>query len=186
MREEMDSNNQWPRGVLIAVMILFAAVMRIVPHPWNFAPIGAMALFSGAVIRNRALAFVFPLLAMAAGDVYVGWHHLLLIVYGSFLVSVAIGFWLRDNLTVLRLGGAVLLGAVQFFLITNFAVWAFMEGYPRYQKTLTGLATCYLAGMPYFWNTLAGDAMYSVLLFAALYLAERAHPALQPSTSHLA
>jgi len=60
------------RGLLIVGMILFAAVIRIVPHPWNLAPVGAMALFSGAVIRNRVVAFLFPLAALAAGDFSLG------------------------------------------------------------------------------------------------------------------
>ena len=115
------------RGIVIAAMILFAAIIRIVPHPWNLAPVGAMALFSGAAIRNRWVAFLFPLLALLAGDFFVGFHVLMPVVYASFLISVAIGFWLRDNRKVLRLGGAVVLGAAQFFLITNFGVWLFLQ-----------------------------------------------------------
>lgn len=162
------------RWVLIAAMILFAAIIRIVPHPWNLAPVGAMALFSGAVIRNRWAAFLFPLLALLAGDFFVGFHILMPVVYASFLISVAIGTCLRNNCTVVRLGGAVLLGAAQFFLITNFGVWMFLNSYP---KTLAGLGACYLAGLPFFWNTLAGDAFFSAAFFGALYLAERAYPA---------
>lgn len=161
------------RWILIVAMILFAAIIRIVPHPWNLAPVGAMALFSGAVIRNRWVAFLFPLLALLVGDFFVGFHILMPVVYASFLISVAIGFWLRDNRTVLRLGGAVLLGAAQFFVVTNFGVWMFLHSYP---KTLAGLAACYLAGVPFFWNTLAGDAFFSAVFFGALYLAERAYP----------
>jgi len=161
------------RWILIGAMILFAAIIRIVPHPWNLAPVGAMALFSGAVIRNRWVAFLFPLLALLVGDFFVGFHILMPVVYASFLISVAIGFWLRDNRTVLRLGGAVLLGAAQFFVVTNFGVWMFLHSYP---KTLAGLAACYLAGVPFFWNTLAGDAFFSAVFFGALYLAERAYP----------
>jgi hypothetical protein len=161
------------RGVLIAGMILFAAIIRIVPHPWNLAPVGAMALFSGAVIRNRWVAFLFPLLALLVGDFFVGFHILMPVVYASFLISVAIGSWLRNNRTMMRFGGAVLLGAAQFFLITNFGVWLFLHSYP---KTLAGLAACYLAGLPFLWNTLAGDAFFSAVFFGALYLAERAYP----------
>jgi hypothetical protein len=174
---QVDNQRRW-RVVLIAALILFAVVMRIVPHPWNLTPLGAMALFSGAVIRKRALALVLPLLGLVAGDVFIGFHKLIPIVYGSFLISVAIGFWLRDNRTVLRLGGAVFLGALQLFMVTNFGVWAFMTGY---SKTVAGLMACYTAGIPYFWNTLAGDALYSGLLFGALYLAERAYPAFRPN-----
>ena len=85
------------RTVLIVGMILVAAILRIVPHPWNLAPVGAMALFSGAVIRNRVMAFAFPLLAMLAGDWFVGFHILMPVVYASFLISAAIGFWLRER-----------------------------------------------------------------------------------------
>jgi hypothetical protein len=168
------------RAMLIAGMIVFAAIMRIVPHPWNLTPVGAMALFSGAVIRNRVMAFVFPLLAMLVGDFFVGFHILMPVVYVSFVISTAIGFWLRERRSVVRLGGAVLLGAIQFFLITNFGVWMFLNSYP---KTYAGLMTCYVAGVPFFWNTLAGDACFSALLFGGLFLAERLVPALRPNVS---
>src|ERR1700680_1870949 len=95
------------RTVLIVGMILFAAIMRIVPHPWNLAPVGGMALFSGAVVRNRVMAFVFPLLAMLAGDFFIGFHILMPVVYVSFVISTAIGFWLRERRSVVRLGGGV-------------------------------------------------------------------------------
>src|ERR1700688_298628 len=168
------------RTMLIVGMVLFAAIMRIVPHPWNLAPVGAMALFSGAVIRNRVMAFVFPLVAMLAGDFFIGFHKLMPVVYASFLISTALGFWVRERRSGVRVGGVVLLGAIQFFLITNFGVWAFSNFYP---KTFAGLMACYAAGVPFFWNTLAGDACYSALLFGALFLAERLVPALRPNVS---
>jgi hypothetical protein len=168
------------RTALIVAMILFAAVLRIVPHPWNLTPVGAMALFSGAVIRNRVMAFVFPLVAMLAGDFFVGFHILMPVVYASFLISTALGFWVRERRSAARVGGVVLLGAIQFFLITNFGVWAFSNFYP---KTLAGLMACYAAGVPFFWNTLAGDVCYSALLFGGLFLAERLVPALRPNVS---
>jgi hypothetical protein len=168
------------RTILILAMILFAAIIRIVAHPWNLAPVGAMALFSGAVIRNRVMAFVFPLLAMLAGDFFIGFHKLMPVVYASFLISTAIGFWLRERRNVARVGGAVLLGAIQFFLITNFGVWMLLNTYP---KTFAGLITCYAAGVPFFGNTLAGDMCYSALLFGGLILAERTYPALRPNAS---
>jgi hypothetical protein len=157
---------------VIIAMIILAAVIRIVPHPWNLAPVGAMALFSGAVIRNRLLAFVVPLLGLLAGDLFIGFHILMPVVYASFLVSFVIGSLLRERRTIPAIGGAVFLGAIQFFLITNFGVWMILKSYPR---TFSGLVACYVAGLPYFWNTLAGDAFFSVVFFGALYLAERSY-----------
>lgn len=162
------------RTLLVLSLIVLAAALRIAPHPWNFAPIGAMALFAGAMIKDRRLAFLFPLLALFAGDIFIGFHKLMPIVYASFLISVAIGFWLRKRRGVARIGAATLFGAIQFFLITNFAVWVFGLTYPR---TGTGLLACYAAAVPFFWNTLAGDAVYVTLLFGGFALAERLFPA---------
>jgi Family of unknown function (DUF6580) len=177
MNTQLSQNeNLLYRLVLALGIIALAAALRIAPHPWNFTPVGAMALFSGAVIKNRRLAFVVPLLALFLGDIFIGFHKLMPIVYASFLLSVAIGFWLRDRRTAGRISAATLLGAVQFFLVTNFAVWAFGLSYPR---TSAGLLACYVAGIPFFWNTLAGDAVYAVLFFGTFALAERLFPALR-------
>ena len=162
------------RTLLALGIVVLAAALRIAPHPWNFTPVGAMALFSGSVIRDRRLAFFFPLLALFAGDIFIGFHKLMPVVYASFLVSVAIGFWLRNRRTVSRISAATLFGAIQFFLVTNFAVWAFGLSYPR---TGAGLLACYAAGVPFFWNTLAGDGIYAALLFGGFALAERLFPA---------
>ena len=50
----------------ITGMIVTAALCRIIPHPYNFTPIGAMALFGGCYISNKRLAFLIPLGAMLA------------------------------------------------------------------------------------------------------------------------
>jgi len=157
------------RAILAAVIIILAAVVRIVPHPWNFTPIGAMALFSGAMFRDRRIAFLFPLVALFAGDLFVGLHRLIPVVYASFLLSVLIGTLLANRRSISRIGGAVFLGALQFFLVTNFAVWQLFGTYPH---TPAGLAACYIAGLPFFGNALAGDALYATIFFGAFALAE--------------
>ena len=179
MNTEISQNESLFYRTLLALgMILLAAALRIAPHPWNFTPVGAMALFSGAVLRDRRLAFLFPLLTLFLGDIFIGFHKLVPIVYASFLLSVLIGRLLQNRRTILRIGAATLLGSAQFFLVTNFAVWWLLNFYP---KSASGLAACYLAGVPFFWNTLAGDAFYSALLFGAYALAERFIPALHVS-----
>jgi hypothetical protein len=172
-------NKSWiqPRAALITGIVLAAAALRIAPHPLNFAPIGALALFGGAYFSSKRAAVVVPMLALLAGDVFVGFHTLLLYVYASFLVSVALGFWLRDKKSVSRVAAATLAGAIQFFLVTNFAVWLTSIG--NFPKTWGGLLACYAAGVPLFWNTLAGDAFYVALLFGAMALAEKQFPSLR-------
>ncbi len=166
------------RTILIFAMIVFAAGLRLAPHPWNFTPVGAIALFSGAMVRDRRLGFLFPLLVMFATDAIIGFNKLSPLVYGSFLISVGIGRFLSHKRNIFRIGGATFLGALQFFLITNFGVWAFLNSYPR---SGAGLAMCYLAGVPFFWNTFAGDAVYATLLFGGFALAERLAPRIRES-----
>src|SRR5579863_5572473 len=163
-------NGNWihPRAAVITGIVLAAAALRLIPHPMNFAPIGALALFGGAYFSSKRAAVAVPLLSLVAGDIFIGFHRLVPYVYASFLVSVVIGFWLRRKKSVSRMGGATAAGAIQFFLITNFAVWATSIG--SYPKNLGGLAACYIAGVPFFWNTLAGDAFYVAVLFGVMAL----------------
>src|SRR4030088_2091718 len=171
--EKSERESLLLRTILIFTMIILAAALRLAPHPWNFTPVGAIALFSGAMVRDRRLAFLFPLLVMFATDAIIGLNKLSPLVYASFLLSVLIGRFLNERRNLVRVGGATFLGALQFFLITNFGVWAFLNSYPR---TGAGLAACYIAGIPFFWNTLAGDAVYATLLFGGFFLAERLAP----------
>jgi hypothetical protein len=181
--EAKNENGSWvhPRALLILGIVLAAAALRVVPHPRNFAPIGAIALFGGAYLSSRRAAIVVPLLSLVAGDIFTGFHELIFYVYASFLVSVAIGFLLRRKKSVARIGAATLAGALQFFLVTNFAVWEASIG--NYPKNMGGLAECYIAGIPLFWNTLAGDAFYAALLFGAMALAEKRFPSLREPLS---
>jgi hypothetical protein len=178
-----DRNAVFYRTILALAMIVLAAILRILPHPWNFAPIGAMALFSGAMVRDRRLALLFPLLTLLAGDLFIGFHKLMPLVYASILVSVALGFLLRGRRGLGRIAGVALLGAVQFFLVTNFGVWLLLDTFP---KTAAGLVACYIVGIPLFWNTLASDALYVILLFGGFALAEHLFPAFQePVAEHV-
>ena len=177
--ESSEKETAVVRTVIALVVVLLAAILRITPHPWNLTPIGAMALFSGAMVNDRRLAFLFPLLALFVGDLFVGLHSLIPVVYASFLLNVLIGRFLADHRTVVRIGGATFLAALQFFVITNFAVWALLGTFPH---TLAGLMACYALGLPLFGNTLAGDALYVTLLFGGFALAERTFPALRQQT----
>ncbi len=158
-----------PPFVLIMVIVA-AAASRLVPHPPNFTPIAAMALFAGAYTRSLWQAFLIPLSAMALSDLLIGWHPLVPAVYASFALIVGIGLWLRGRKTVGRLAVAVGASSLLFFLITNFAVWAFGSMYP---KSLAGLVAAYVAALPFFRNTVLGDACYSTILFGGFVMLQR-------------
>jgi hypothetical protein len=173
-----ESSARLLRILTILSFLLFAAVVRILPHPWNLTPIGAMALFSGTKCGRSWQAFLFPLAALFLGDLFVGFHLLMPIVYLSFCLSVLIGMVFRQRQSPGPLTLATMLGATQFFLITNFAIWAMGN---TYTKSLAGLTACYIAGIPFLGNTLAGDAFYALLLFGGFAIVELLSPALKAS-----
>jgi uncharacterized membrane protein len=162
------------RVLLLAALIVLAVIGRLIPHPPNFTPIGAMAVFAGAVFADRRVALVVPLAALFLGDLVTGLHVLIPVVYASFALNVLIARWLRSRRTVTAVAAVTLVGAVQFFVTTNFATWVVF-----YPHTAEGLVECYVAAIPYFRNTLLGDGMFVTLLFGGLAVAERAFPAVR-------
>lgn len=164
------------RFSVLAGMILTAAAFRILPHPPNFGPIAAIALFGGAQFADKRAAFLVPLAAMFLSDLVLGLHALIPVIYGCFVLIVCLGFWLRRQRSVGRIAVAALAGSVLFFVITNFAVWAVTGIYP---KTVAGLVECYVVAIPFFKNTLAGDLFFATVLFGSLALAEWRLPRLR-------
>lgn len=162
-----------PRFIVLTTMILTAAAARLLPHPPNVTPIGAMALFAGACFADKRLAFAVPLAAMALSDLILGLHPLLPWVYGSFALTVCLGFAARRHRTPFALAASVLGGSVLFYLVTNFGVWVSASWYP---PTAQGLCACYVAALPFFRATLFGDLFYTALLFGVLAMAEKHFP----------
>ncbi|MCS6770623.1 MAG: hypothetical protein NZ740_01190 [Kiritimatiellae bacterium] len=164
------------RFAALVGMIAAAAAFRILPHPPNFTPIAAMALFGGAQFADRRTAFAVPLAAMLLSDLALGFHALMPVIYGAFALIVCIGIWLRPRRSPAMIAAATLASSVLFFAITNFAVWVSGTLYP---KTIAGLAQCYVAAIPFFGNTVLGDAIFSAALFGGLALAEWRVPRLR-------
>jgi hypothetical protein len=165
-----------PRFLFLAGMVLTAAFARLIPHPTNFTPIGALALFGGASFTNKRTAFLVPLGAMLLSDLVLGFSFITPVVYTAFVLIACLGLWLRQRKTGSRVGLAAIAGSLLFFVLTNFGVWAIGTFYP---KTWMGLADCYLAAIPFFRNTLLGNLIYSALLFGGLALAEKHFPRLR-------
>ena len=170
----MISNNARLAALLTAIAV--AALLRLVPHPPNFSPIDAMALFSGAYVGRRALAFVAPIAALLLSDLVLGFYHGMATVYATVALIVVVGWWVSSRRSPLRIGIGALTGSVLFFVITNFGMWLFSGFYPL---TSAGLVACYTAAIPFFQNTVAGDLFYAVLLFGSFAVAEHLVPKLR-------
>src|SRR3989344_6780587 len=149
---------------LLPYFLIFAgALLRLVPHLPNFAPIGAVALFGAVYLKKRDALWV-PILAMVASDFFIGFDSVVsrITVYGSFLIVGLIGLWVRNHKNLGTVLGGSLFGSVMFYLITNFAYF-----YPpvMYSHDLNGVVSSYFNALPFFRNTLLSDLFYVSVMF---------------------
>lgn len=170
------------RTVSLTAIILVTALSRLLPHPYNFTPVAALALFGAATFERKWLGLVIPLAAMFLSDLLIGFHSGMASVYGSFALIWGLGLVLLRKITVTRVAGAALLSSALFFLVTNFAVWYGSSFYPQ---TPQGLLTCYVAGLAFyngqsfFLNAVLGDLTFCTLLFGSYYALQQRFPVLK-------
>lgn len=181
----MNRNLLSPRFIFVISVIIAGAFMRLIPHWPNLTPIAAMALFGGAYMSRKYLAFIIPMAAMLVSDLFLGFHSSMIAVYIGFAITVSLGIMISKNVKVVSVLGASLLSTVIFFLLTNFAAWL---GNPLYPQSFTGLLESYTAGLmffndgsygiSFFLNSVLGDLMYNTIFFGAFYLAKVKFPLL--------
>ena len=150
-------------------LITLIIVARLLPHPPNFTPVAAVALFSAFYFRHRLWASVIPLVGMVVADFFLpayAWHQRL-IVYGTFLICFCIGLVLRKKYSVSRTIGTSLAASLVFYLITNCVFLYRGNGPVMYPHTLEGQITSYISALPFLRWTVLGDLTYSLTLFVA-------------------
>lgn len=157
----MFSSLTKPRFLVITSMIILAALVRFIPHPPNFAPIAALALFGGKYYTDKKFAFIVPVLVMIITDAVIGFHYLIPAVYISFLIIAGIGLLLRKTNKVSWLIAGSIAASTLFFILTNFYEWYAGILYPQ---TFNGLITCYVAAIPFFFNTLIADLFFVIAM----------------------
>jgi hypothetical protein len=158
--------------------VLVAALTRILPHPWfGFTAVGASLLVFGA--RRSPKLFLLPVLALAAVDYYLTVFaynypfHIqdYLVTWAWYLGACWIGYaCLRKRTSAGRVIGAALGSATSFFLLSNFAVWAGSVIYPH---TASGLATCYVVGLPFYGNDVLATTLLTSAVFGTPVVARR-------------
>lgn len=159
------------------LLIVVASLYRVMPRPFGFAPQIAMALFAGAVVKDKRLAFAFPLLSMFLSDLLYqvlfingltsieGFYSGQLENYLMITSLTLIGFLMNSQKVVTLIGG-FLAGPTAYFLISNFSVWIGGGGYQR-PKTLEGLMMCYADGIPFYQMSIFSTIVFGAVLFGA-------------------
>ncbi len=148
--------------ILGFAIIFLLAISRLMPHPPNFTPILGMAVFSGAIINKKIVAYLVPLAAMLLSDLYLGFHSGMPIIYFTLAICVLIGTFIESRVTILNSILGITAGVLVFYLITNFTVW---YGSGMYENSFSGLITCYVMGLPFLQNTFISSLIYGMGAF---------------------
>lgn len=166
-----SQNVLWTDLLLVAFLVGFDTLARIVVHIPNFSPLLASALFAGAMLRIRPLALIVPIAALLLSDVVLGFDNwrIATVVYLSLTLPAVMGIFARRFRISRMLVPAVLSCSLVFFMTTNFAVWAFGG---IYTADLQGLIQCYVAALPFLQYTMAGDLVWAVILFGGAWLVQ--------------
>ena len=166
---------------MMYLLVLVAAASRFLPHPPNVACVAALGLFAGCYMAGRK-AYLVPLGVMLCSDAFgqafglpgLGFYSpiTMIAVYAGMIAAVPLGRMLRDSSGVrhaVYCGIASLSASTAFFLISNFGHW--MAGW--YPMTPAGLVTCYIAAVPFYAMTLAGDLCFTTILMGCYALSQR-------------
>jgi hypothetical protein len=166
----------WPDLALVAFLIAFDVIARLLPHAYGFLPIAASGLFAARVLRLPALAIFVPVLAMLISGLTFGhedWR-VALIVCAAISIPAIVGILSRGKLGAVGTVAIMLPCSLVFFALSNFAVWAFSG---MYSLDLAGLTQCYIAALPFLQYSVAGDMFWTAVLFGG-YWAVQHVPAL--------
>ncbi len=167
-KSAQPSSTLWTDLALMAFLIGFGVVTRLLPHAPGFLPVAASALFAGRMLRIPALAIVVPIAAMAISGLVLGFEdwRVLLVVYAALTLPAVAGILSRRWSGILPTAGVMVACSLVFFAASNFAVWAFSG---MYSLDMVGLTQCYVAALPFLQNTVAGDLFWSAVLFGGAW-----------------
>ncbi|MFM7740609.1 MAG: DUF6580 family putative transport protein [Planctomycetota bacterium] len=169
--------------LLVAALIAWGVAGRLWIDTPNFKSIGAAALIAGFLLRDVRWAIAVPLLTLAISNLWLGGYPLgvAFAVYGSTVIYSLLGVWAGGRQAnsaisgLLQTLGLTVVGSMQFFLLTNFAVW-FWSGW--YGPSLSEGVQCFVAAIPFYKWTLLGDLLFFALPMSCWFAIVR--PALQP------
>lgn len=164
--------------IIAALLVIIAALSRVILYPDNFSPVIGMAIFAGAVIKDKRLAFALPVLAMFLSDFifevsgiadgFWGWGQL--VGYGILALITVIAFSMK-KIHVLSVAGYSIGSSLLFFFLSNSAFFIFDNPvYHTYTQNFSGYIATLAGGLPFLKTGLIADLIYSTVLFGTYYL----------------
>ena len=169
--------------IFLFILVILSTAVKVICAPQinlsGFTCVIAVSLFAGLTIKDRKLAFLFPLLTLFISDIllqglhalnvfpYSGFYSGQIINYILFIVLTLIGVALRNSKTA-GVIAASFIGPTVFFLLSNFFVWQSQGAAMGYSKDVNGLMQAYTFGLPFYRNSLISTFIF-LPAFMALY-----------------
>lgn len=170
----------------LLLLVVVASLYRIIPQrPYGFAPQWSMAIFAGAIIKDKKWAFLVPVLSMFISDLFYqilfvnhlsvipGFYEGQWINYILFASVTFFGFLIR-KITLTNVLVISLAAPTYFFIVSNFLTWVGVGDAPHYPKTLSGLLECYTLAIPFYKTSLLASLLFSAILFGSYGLVSKA------------
>jgi hypothetical protein len=182
MQANKARTDLWMDLALVAFLIGFDVVARLLPHAPGFLPVAASGLFAARVLRIPALAILVPVLGMILSDMALpgeDWR-IQLVGFAAISIPALAGILSRRWPGALPVVVTVVASSLSFFLLSNGAVWAFSGIYPL---NFAGLTQCYILALPFLEKTMVGDLFWTAILFGGAWLVLHG-PALARRTTH--
>jgi hypothetical protein len=166
--------------IIAALLVVIAALSRVILYPHNFSPIIGMAIFAGAVIKDRRIAFALPLISMFLSDVlfeafniapgFWGWGQL--VGYGILALITVIAFSMK-KINLISVAGYSIGSSMLFFFLSNSAFFVFDNPvYHTYTQNFNGYIATLAGGLPFLKTGIVADLVYSTILFGTYFLVQ--------------
>ena len=164
----MNSNNQ-SRNILLIASLSILVILRLLPHPANFIPLGAISILGAYFMASKKNVYWLPLAVMLLSDIllelsyrigysaFPGFNATMLFVYPSFMLMAMLGKWAGNKQTIPALVTSIIGGSLLFFVITNFGYWLLYM-----PKSFEGLMQSYVQAIPFYRSSLLGDMIYTI------------------------
>ena len=161
---------------LLKSLCFFAGIMilsRLIPHPPNFTPLIAGAVFLPFMLKDRRVVIGLPLCLLFISDLIIGMHNVVFWTYGAFLL-IGLTVFRFSGLNLNNLLGLSVISPTIFYLTTNFGVWLTSS---MYSNNFSGLMECYVLAIPFFGNSLVSTVLFALIFYAIRYLVQKGHKA---------
>jgi len=153
--------------IIPIIMMTLLIISRMISDIPNFTATIALIMFTSYLIRDKFLSVLVILVSQIISDLYIGIYSSMFFVYGAYVFIALLSPIIMNKLSFKSVLISSLVTPTIFYIVSNFGVWITGSTYPL---SLDGLIMCYVAGIPFFDETLLSTVVFSVTIYVMMKL----------------